>query len=78
MRFLGWLGVILINCQTIPGIIEALQTGQAMPISQWVIYVAGMFALLCQAIKDKDFLYIVSNGSGLLGLSILGYVAFFS
>ena len=61
---LGWLGVGLITCNSIPAILAALKTGHTAPLSSLLMMVAGLSCCLYQSLKTGNTLYCVANGLG--------------
>ena len=67
---LGYAAILMIQAATIPAVLKALETPDAIPLMMPLLLVAGMFLLLIRAIQDKDNVYIISNGIGFM-LNIL-------
>lgn len=63
---LGWLGVGLITCNSIPAILAALKTGHTAPLSSLLMMVAGLSCCLYQSLKTGNTLYCVANGLGVI------------
>lgn len=74
---LGWLGVGLITCNTVPAILAAVKTGHAAPLSSLCMMVVGLSCCLYQAVKTGNMLYCVANGFGVICNVTLAAVVLF-
>lgn len=65
---LGWLGVILLQGATLPSMFDRVfGNGEAAtlpPLSMVLMVWAGLILYLVRAIRQRDMVYIVSNGIG--------------
>ena len=69
----GWLGMILVQSATLPTTIGVLlgYTDKLPPISMVLLVWAGLALYFVRAFKNKDVLYMVSNGFGFFVNTIL-------
>ena len=75
-NFIGWLGMALIQFNSIPAIIEAIKTGSSTPFLSVILTVSGLILLTVYSIILKDRVYIFGNLSGLVGNLILLWCIF--
>lgn len=65
---LGWAGVILLQGATLPSMFDRVfGSGEAAtlpPLSMVLMVWAGLILYLVRAIRQRDMVYIVSNGIG--------------
>ena len=67
----GYLGMGLLQFNSIPAIIEAVHTGNSAPIATMALTIAGLACYLYNSVKTKNTLYTVGNVIGIIGNSIL-------
>jgi hypothetical protein len=69
----GWLGMILVQSATLPTTISVLlgYSDKLPPLSMVLLVWAGLALYFVRAYKNKDVLYMVSNGFGFFVNTIL-------
>ena len=69
----GWLGMILVQSATLPTTISNLlgYSDKLPPLSMVLLVWAGLALYFVRAYKNKDVLYMVSNGFGFFVNTIL-------
>lgn len=70
----GWIGMLLLQGATVPPLLDRLFNADAAnmpPLSMVLMVWSGLALYLARAIAQKDWLYITSNGIGLIGNSLL-------
>ena len=69
----GWLGMILVQSATLPTTVSVLlgYSDKLPPISMVLLVWAGLALYFVRAFKNKDVLYMVSNGFGFFVNTIL-------
>lgn len=70
-NYIGWIGMALLQFNSIPAILAAVNDGSRFPIATILLTIAGMACYTYRAIVDKDALYITGNLIGLTGNIIL-------
>jgi hypothetical protein len=70
-KIIGYLGLILLQCNFVPAIYEAINTGVKMSVTSLTLYVVALSCFLYNSIKEKNTLYIWSNIFGVVGNAIL-------
>lgn len=70
-EIVGYLGLILLECNYIPAIWSAIQTGVTLPITSLLFYVAALSCFMYNAVKERNTLYIICNAFGIVGNAIL-------
>ena len=71
---LGWAGVILLQGATLPSMLARLNGGEEAnlpPLSMVLMVWLGLGFYLARAIRQRDMVYIVSNGVGMFLNSVL-------
>ena len=73
---LGWAGVVLLQGATLPSMIGRLTgASDALPPASMVLMVwVGLLLYLIRAIRQKDAVYITSNGIGMFLNSAMLYL----
>ncbi len=69
----GWAGMILVQSATLPTTISVLlgYSDKLPPLSMVLLVWAGLALYFVRALKNKDVLYMVSNGFGFFVNTIL-------
>jgi uncharacterized protein with PQ loop repeat len=70
-EFIGYVGMAMLQFNSIPAIISALETGASAPIATIVLSIAGLACYLYNSLKTDNTLYTVGNTIGIIGNSIL-------
>lgn len=70
-NYIGWVGMALLQFNSIPAIISAVNDGARFPIPTIILTILGLICYMIRAIMDKDTLYITGNLIGLIGNLIL-------
>ena len=73
-HFLGVLGMVMLQSNSLPAVFYALETGKAAPISTILMTLGGLSCYLHHSIVTRNYLYLIGNCIGLIGNSILLYV----
>lgn len=74
-EFIGWLGLGLLQTNTLPSIYVAITENKSMPIVSILMILTGLSCYLYRAIKQNDKLYIVGNLMGIItNVILLGIV----
>ena len=74
-HFIGLLGLIMLQSNSLPAVFYAIETGKAAPVSTILMTLGGLSCYLWHSvIETKNTLYTIGNCIGLLGNSILLYV----
>jgi len=76
---LAWLSVILIHSATIPTLLAVLAglTDRMPPVDMVLLMWAGLAAMFCQAVVQKNNLLIVTVSGGFMIQSVLMALIFF-
>ena len=69
----GWMGMILVQSATLPTTIGVLlgYSDKLPPLSMVLLVWAGLALYFVRAFKNRDILYMVSNGFGFFVNTIL-------
>jgi uncharacterized protein with PQ loop repeat len=70
-NLIGWVGMAMLQFNSIPAIFGAIQYGAKYPLATIVLTIIGLSCYMYRAIIDNDKLYIVGNTIGLVGNLIL-------
>jgi uncharacterized protein with PQ loop repeat len=70
-NLIGWIGMAMLQFNSIPAIFSAVENGAKYPIATIVLTIVGLSCYMYRAIIDNDKLYIVGNTIGLVGNLIL-------
>lgn len=70
-ELVGYLGLILLECNYVPAIWTAVQTGVTLPVSSLLFYVSALSCFMYNAVKERNTLYIICNAFGIVGNAIL-------
>lgn len=65
----GYAGMILLQGATLPQMIEAIispETANLAPLSMVLMVWVGLLLYFIRAFVQRDFLYMISNGIGLI------------
>lgn len=62
---IGYVGLILVQLNVLPAIIEAIKTGSSAPVSSILMMVVGLSCYLYNSVKTRHTLYTVGNACGL-------------
>lgn len=68
---LGYVGVVLITLNTLPGILQAVHGGATPAMGSILLMLAGLALLLVQSVEARAWLYVWANGLGLIGNLVL-------
>jgi len=68
---IGYVGMAMLQFNSIPAIIQALETGKSAPIATMVLSIAGLSCYLYNSVKTNNTLYTVGNIIGIVGNSVL-------
>ena len=71
MKYIGWVGMAMLQFNSIPAIISAVEYGTKYPIATILLTIGGLFCYMVDALKNGNMLYIVGNLIGIIGNSIL-------
>lgn len=71
MKFIPWIGMAMLQFNSVPAIFAAVQTGAKFPIATILLTIGGLTCYMVRAIADKDALYITGNTIGIVGNVIL-------
>lgn len=71
MKFIPWIGMAMLQFNSVPAIFAAVETGAKFPVATILLTLGGLSCYMYRAIADKDALYIVGNTIGIVGNSIL-------
>lgn len=61
-----WLGFGLMQSMNIPNVIQALKTGQSMPVASLVMLIAALCCYLFDSVRRRCKLHIVSSSIGII------------
>lgn len=70
-NYIGWIGMALLQFNSIPAILSAVNDGSRFPVATILLTISGLACYMYRAILDKDMLYITGNLIGLTGNIIL-------
>lgn len=70
-NYIGWAGMAMLQFNSIPAILSAVNDGARFPIATILLTIAGLACYMVRAVIDKDTLYITGNLIGLVGNFIL-------
>lgn len=70
-NYIGWAGMAMLQFNSIPAILSAINDGARFPIATILLTIAGLACYMVRAVIDKDTLYITGNLIGLVGNLIL-------
>lgn len=70
-NYIGWIGMAMLQFNSIPAILSALENGSKYPIATILLTIGGLLCYMVRAIIDRDSLYITGNLIGLVGNTIL-------
>lgn len=62
---IGYIGLLLVQLNVLPAILEALRTGASAPLASILMMVAGLACYLFHSVKTSNLLYTIGNGCGL-------------
>lgn len=68
---IGYVGLVLLQLQYVPAIVQAIKTGCTMPVSSILLFIAGLSCYLYNSVKLGNTLYTIGNAVGLLGNIVL-------
>lgn len=68
---IGYVGMALLQFNSIPAIIQALKNGVSAPLATMFLTVAGLSCYLYNSVKTENTLYTVGNIIGIIGNTIL-------
>lgn len=68
---IGYIGMAMLQFNSIPAIVQALKTGASAPIATMMLSIAGLACYLYNSIKTGNTLYTVGNIIGIIGNTIL-------
>lgn len=71
MKFIPWIGMAMLQFNSVPAIFAAVETGAKFPIATILLTIGGLTCYMVRAIADKDALYITGNTIGIVGNLIL-------
>lgn len=71
IEILAWLGLILLQSQSIPALLATIQGGANIPLLMPIMTFAGLLCYLARSLAQGDTLYTVGNTIGLLGTGAL-------
>lgn len=66
IRLIPWIGFALMQSMNIPNVIQALKTGQSMPVASLVMLIAALCCYLFDSIRRRCTLHIVSSTIGIV------------
>ena len=70
-QIVGYAGLILLQCNFLPAIYQAIQSDVKMSVPSLALYVVALSCFLYNSVKEKNTLYIWSNIFGVVGNAIL-------
>ena len=70
-QYIGWIGMAMLQFNSIPAILSAVQNGSKYPIATILLTIGGLACYMYRAVLDNDKLYITGNLIGLVGNTIL-------
>lgn len=62
---IGYIGLLLVQLNVLPAILEAIKTGASAPIASILMMVVGLACYLYHSVKTGNMLYTIGNGVGL-------------
>ena len=68
---IGYIGMGMLQFNSVPAIIQAVESGKSAPLATMFLTVAGLACYLYNSVKTKNTLYTVGNTIGIIGNSIL-------
>ena len=70
---IGWLGMVLVQGASFPSLYLLIITGEAElpPLSMVLMLQAGLALYFARAVRQRDIVYLVSNGLGFIIQTIL-------
>lgn len=71
MKYIPWIGMAMLQFNSIPAIFAAIEHGSKFPIATILLTIGGLSCYMVRAIADKDVLYITGNTIGIVGNLIL-------
>jgi hypothetical protein len=71
LDYIPWIGMGLLQFNSIPAIISAVENGTSTPIATVILTLAGLSCYMLRAVIDRSKLYITSNIIGITGNGIL-------
>jgi uncharacterized protein with PQ loop repeat len=76
-NLIGWVGMAMLQFNSIPAIFSAVQTGAKYPLATIILTIVGLSCYMYRAVIDNDKLYMVGNTIGLVGNLILLFVTIY-
>jgi len=73
-KYWGYLGVSCLQMSAIPGVIQALATGESAPVSSIVLVILGLMACTVQEINAKLWAYVAGSVIGIIGHAAILFV----
>lgn len=70
-EIVGYVGMAMLQFNSVPAIIQALKTGASAPIATMFLSIAGLSCYLYNSVKTGNTLYTVGNIIGIIGNTIL-------
>jgi len=70
-ELLGWVGMAMLQFNSIPAIHSAIVNGHSTPVATVALSIGGLICYLIRALSRFDVLYVVGNMIGLIGNLIL-------
>ena len=71
MKFIPWIGMAMLQFNSVPAIFAAVNSGAKFPIATILLTIGGLSCYMVRAIADRDMLYITGNTIGIVGNLIL-------
>lgn len=71
IEILAWVGLVLLQSQSIPALIATIQGAANIPLLMPCMTFAGLACYLARSLAQSDTLYTVGNTIGLLGTGAL-------
>jgi uncharacterized protein with PQ loop repeat len=76
-NLIGWVGMAMLQFNSIPAIFSAIENGTKYPLATMLLTIGGLGCYMVRAIADNDKLYIVGNSIGIIGNLILLFVTIY-
>jgi uncharacterized protein with PQ loop repeat len=70
---LGIFGMVLVQCATIPQIVEIVLTGSVknLSLSMYTCLMVGLAAFILHSAATQNWLYLISNSVGFINATII-------
>ena len=66
-KYFGFLGTVCLQLSAVPGVFQALATGESAPVSSILLVILGLMACLVQEINVRLWAYVAGSVIGIIG-----------